>query len=85
MKTRPDGDVPARYVGDAGHYDICIRVYVRAPMGENIPSQRVVENRISDLLLAMPRLDEGAKWDVSATALPAEVLTWGESLKEPDR
>jgi hypothetical protein len=70
MKTRPDGDIPARYLGDAGHYDICMRVYVRAPMGANIPSQQTVENKISDLLLAMPRLDKGAPWDVSATSLP---------------
>jgi hypothetical protein len=70
IKARPDGNIPARYLGDSGHYDICLRVYVRASMGKDIPSQRMVENKISDLLLAMPRLDEGAEWDVSATSLP---------------
>lgn len=70
MKTRADGSIPASIVGDAGHYDIRIRVYVRSYRGEDLPSRRDVENRIADLLLAMPRLDTGAKWDVSATSLP---------------
>lgn len=70
IKTRPDGSVGARFVGDAGHYDITLRVYVRSLLGKDLPDQRTVENKISDLLLALPRLDEGAEWDVSATSLP---------------
>jgi hypothetical protein len=70
IKTRPDGPIGARFVGDAGHYDIKMRVYVRSAMSKELPDQRQVENKISDLLLAMPRLDEGAEWDVSSTSLP---------------
>lgn len=51
-------------------YDITMRVYVRAPEGRELPTQRSVEDMISSLLLAMPRLEEGAPWDVSATSLP---------------
>jgi hypothetical protein len=90
VKTRPDGTISARYVGDAGHYDIRMRIYVRAPMGKSIPSQQEVENKISDLLLSMPRLDAGAAWDVSATApqndnigLPPDFS--GGSQQEPER
>jgi hypothetical protein len=72
LETRPDGPVGARHVGDTGHYDIKIRVYVRSGAGKELPEQRQVENKISDLLLAMPRLDEGAEWDVSATSLPED-------------
>lgn len=50
-------------------HDITIRVYVRAKRGK-LPTKREVENKISDLLLAQPRLDDGADWDVSATSLP---------------
>lgn len=50
-------------------YDITIRVYVRAKPGK-LPTKRDVENKISELLLAQPRLDDGADWDVSATSLP---------------
>jgi hypothetical protein len=73
-RTRDDGPVGARHVGDAGHHDIKIRVYVRSPMGKPLPSQRQVENKISDLLLAMPRLDDDPQpdWDVSATSIPPE-------------
>lgn len=72
IKTRPDVPVGARYVGDAGHHDIHLRVYVRSAMGKDLPDQQQVEDRVSELLLAMPRLDEGADWDVSATMLPSD-------------
>lgn len=77
-RPRPDGPVGARLIGEAGHYDIKMRIYVRSPSGKELPSQREVENRISDLLLDQPRLDEeGVDWDVSATSiLPEE--TGGE-------
>jgi hypothetical protein len=78
MKTR-DRPVGARYVGDAGHYDIRLRIYVRSAKGETLPSKRDVENKISDLLLAQKRLDDGAKWDVSATSIPDE-----DDAKEPE-
>jgi hypothetical protein len=71
---RPDGAVSARLIGEAGHHDVHMRIYVRSPMGKDLPTQREVENKISDLLLAQPRLDEeGVDWDVSATScLPEE-------------
>lgn len=72
-RGRPDGVVNAKLVGEAGHYDVHMRIYVRAPMGKEMPSRREVENRISDLLLDQPRLDEeGVDWDVSATSLLPE-------------
>ena len=73
-RGRPDGAVSARLIGEAGHYDVHMRIYVRAPRGKDLPSRREVENRISDLLLDQPRLDEeGVDWDVSATScLPEE-------------
>lgn len=72
VKTRSDGPVGARHIGNTGYYDITMRVYVRSAMGKELPDQRQVENKISDLLLDMPRLDEGAEWDVSSTSLPSD-------------
>jgi len=54
------------------HYDIHIRVYITARAHDYIPTQREAENRIADLLLAMPRLEEGADWHVHATSLPEQ-------------
>ena len=71
MKTRPDGLIPTAIVGETHHYDILMRVYVRSYRGLVLPDKRAVENRISDLLLSMPRLDTGTEWDVSATSLPS--------------
>ena len=88
MRTRSDGSIPASIVGDAGHYDIVLRVYWRSQRGKDGPNQRDVENRISDLLLAMPRLDTGADWDVSATSLPGPGGSLGhqaKTLPEPGR
>lgn len=62
----------ARFIGDAGHHDIKMRIYVRSAMGKELPDQREVENKISDLLLALPRLDEGVDWDVSSTSCLSE-------------
>jgi hypothetical protein len=68
-RGRPDGAVSARLIGETGHYDVHMRIYVRSPQGKELPSRREVENRISDLLLDQPRLDEeGIDWDVSATS-----------------
>jgi hypothetical protein len=50
-------------------HDIKIRVYTRAPEGKNPPSKQDVENKICDLILAMPRIDNGSEWDVIATSL----------------
>jgi len=69
--ARPDGPISATSIGETGHHDILLRVYVRSQKGEELPSKREVENKISNLLLAMPRLDEeGVAWDVSATSIP---------------
>jgi hypothetical protein len=71
-KTRPDGPIGTRHIGETGHIDVRMRIYVRSPTGRDLPGQREVENKISDMLLAQPRLDEGVDWDVSATSLLPE-------------
>ena len=53
-------------------YNVRMLVYVRHACPDTPPSRRDIENKISNLLLAMPRLDEGASWDVAATSIPGE-------------
>jgi hypothetical protein len=54
-------------------HTIIMRIYVRSAVGKRLPTRREVENKVSDLLLGMPRLDEdGVDWDVSATSIPGE-------------
>lgn len=51
------------------HYDINIHVFIRRT-GDRTPTKHAVEDTITRLLLAMPRLNEGAAWDVSAVLIP---------------
>lgn len=59
-------------------YRIEMNVFVRSVENATLPSQRDVENRISSLLLNMPRLCKGVGWDVSGTSLPPITEKLGE-------
>lgn len=55
-------------------YPIMMNVYVRAKDIHHLPTIRQVEDKISNLLLALPREgEEGYEgWDVSGTCLPPQ-------------
>ena len=59
-------------------YYIQMKVFVRSAENTNLPCQRDVEDEISNLLLQMPGLDDGADRDVSGTSLPPITEKLGE-------
>jgi len=69
FRSRKD-PIGGRFLGGTADYTITMKVYVRSAIGQEVPDQRTVENKITSLLLAQPRLDEGAFWDVAATSIP---------------
>jgi hypothetical protein len=72
VMTRREREKPvgARFVGDTGEMTVIMKIYTRSAIGKLLPTRREVEDKISNLLLAEPRLDEGVDWDVHATSIP---------------
>jgi hypothetical protein len=84
MENRKERAEPlgARFIGDMGEVMVLMRIYTRSAMGKPLPTRREVENKISNLLLAEPRLDEGVDWDVAATSIPNFVHHEGGLVEE---